>query len=149
MTTDASGGSGALLLTFPNKGNTSSPSFAPQFFTVGNTGTVLLSKATYTGTTTAPSSVNFVVESCSGTWNETTGACQGTPGTIAPVLTTPTGSSTASVVSTTVPEHPDTAVRFRATVKFSGNVPNSPATTLTFGVAVDRTYVRAATTTGG
>ncbi len=147
--TDGSSGSGSLLLTFRNAGTTSSPSFAPQLFNVRNTGSLAISRAAYTGTATAPSSVNFIVESCNGTWNEASGACQGSPGTLATVLTTPAGSSSATVVSTTVPEHPGAAVRLRATVKFTGNVPNSPATTLTIGVAVDRTYVRAATTTGG
>ena len=146
---DGSSGTGALSLTFRNAGNTSNPSFEPQYFNVSNTGSLAISKAAYTGTATAPSSVNFVVESCSGTWNETSGACQGSPGTIATVLTTPTGSSSTTVVSTTVPEHPGAALRLKATLKFSGNVPSSPATTLTIGVAVDRTYVRAARTIGG
>ncbi len=149
LRTAAPFGTGQLKLTFRNTGSTTQPSFAPKYFTVGNTGTLPITQASYAGTAVAPSTVQFIVESCSGTWNETTGACQGAPGTTTASLTTPWGSSTTSIVSTAVPTGAGTTIRLRARVNVNGTVPNTPTPTLTIGVTVNRTQVRSPTTTGG
>lgn len=138
-------GTGTLTLSFTNQGSSDNPSFKPQYFTVVNTGTLPMTKASYSGTTSAPSSVQFLVDSCSGTWNEATGACQG--GTPARVLAPQSGSFPYSVTSTTVPASAKTSIRLRATVVVNDNISTTP--TLTVNVAVDRTQIRAATTTGG
>ncbi|MEW1808955.1 hypothetical protein [Pseudarthrobacter sp. NPDC080039] len=137
---------GALKITFTNQGTPGQPSFSPQFFTIGNTGTLPINRAAYTATAVAPSTVQFIVESCNTTWNESTGVC--TNGTTAQLLATPAGSSTSSMTSTTVPSTPGANLRLRARVASTGNVPNNSPTTLTVDLAVDRTQVRTATTTG-
>ena len=147
LSTAAPYGTGALKLTFTNQGTPGQPTFAPQFFTVGNTGTLPITQATYTGTAVAPSTVQYIVESCSTTWNESTGAC--TSGTTTQVLATPAGSSIVSVTSATVPTKPGANLRLRARLASTGSVPNNSTTTLTVGIAVDRTQVRTATTTSG
>ncbi|MGO4856131.1 hypothetical protein [Arthrobacter sp. 2MCAF14] len=140
-------GSGPLTLSFTNNGNPAHPSFTPKYFTIGNTGTIPITQANYVGTTTAPSTVRFIIESCTSTWNETTGACPG--GTVATVLTTPWGTSTIPATSGPAPADSGTAIRLRARITFSGSVPKTPAPTLTIGITVDRTQVRTGTTTGG
>ena len=147
LSTAAPYGSGPLTLSFTNNGIPAHPSFTPKYFTIGNTGTIPIMQATYVGTTTAPSTVRFIIESCTSTWNETTGACPG--GTVATILTTPTGTSTIPATSGPGPANSGTAIRLRARITFSGNVPKTPAPTLTIGITVDRTQVRTATTTSG
>jgi hypothetical protein len=147
LSTAAPYGSGPLTLTFTNLGSAGNPSFPPQYFTVGNTGTLPLRAASYGGSTQAQSTVQFLIESCSATWNETTGACPG--GTVTTVLTTPAGTSTIPATPGPAPTAAGTGIRLRAKVSLSGNLPNNTTPTLNISITVDRTQVRTATTTGG
>lgn len=146
LNTTAPYGTGPLTLTFTNIGSPGQPSFTPQYFTVGNTGTLPLTQASYTGTPDAPSAVKFIVESCSTTWNESTGVCQN--GTTTQILAAQGGSPAVPVTSTTVPANAGGSIRLRARVTTSGQIPNHSTTTLTIDVTVNRTQVRSATTTG-
>lgn len=147
LSTTAPYGSGALVLAFSNNGNPAHPSFIPQYFTVGNTGILPITAASYGGSTSAPTTVQFFIESCSGTWNETTDLCLG--GTAATILTTPAGTSTIPATPGPAPATSGTGIRLRARVSFSGSVPNGTTSTLTISITVDRTQVRTATITGG
>lgn len=147
LNTAAPYGNGPLVLTFTNLGNPATPSFMPQYFTVGNTGNLPITGASYGGSTSAQSSVQFFVESCSGTWNETIGVCLG--GTVATVLTTPFGTSAIPATPGPAPATPGAGIRLRARVSFSGNIPNNLTPTLTLSISVDRTQVRTAITTSG
>ncbi|UYY83737.1 hypothetical protein OIT41_20535 (plasmid) [Arthrobacter sp. YA7-1] len=137
---------GPLTLTFNNNGNPAHPSFTSRYFTIANTGTLTITAANYTGTASAPSTVQFIVESCSTAWNEPTDTCPGTP---TQILAPAPGSSSSTVTTTTVPASPGAQIRLRARVSTSGNVPKSSTSTLTIGITVDSTQVRDATTTGG
>ncbi|WP_427006418.1 hypothetical protein [Pseudarthrobacter sp. H2] len=146
-TTDPAAPPGSpLTLAFTNNGNPAHPSFTPQYFTVRNTGTLAITSGTYTLTPAAPDTVGFVVESCSGTWNETADTCTGT---ITTTLTAPSGSTPTTTTSPTIPTASGTTIRLRATVNANGNIPNNTTQTLTIAVTVNRTQVRTATTTGG
>ncbi|WAH95868.1 hypothetical protein [Arthrobacter sp. MMS18-M83] len=147
LSTTAPYGSGPLTLTFTNNGKPATPSFVPQYFTVGNTGTLPITAASYGGSTSAPSSVQFFIESCSGTWDEPTGACLG--GTATTILTTPFGTSTIPDTPGPAPATSGAGLRLRASVASTGNVSKSAILTLTLSISVDRTQVRSATTTGG
>jgi hypothetical protein len=131
-------GTGALVLSFPNAGTNGQPSYPPQFFTVGNTGTINLTAATYTATGT-PATASFTIESCSGAWNETANTC---PGTITTVITTAMSPQT----STAVPAGAGQSIRLRA--KVTGTIAKFTVPSLTLGVSVTRAQARAATTTG-
>jgi hypothetical protein len=131
-------GTGALVLPFPNAGTNGQPSFLPQFFTVGNTGTMAITAAGYTATA-SPASVAFVVESCSAGWDEAANTCSVAPGT---VLTTAASPQTSS----TVPTGAGQAIRVRASV--TGTVPKNTTPSLTVGLSVTRAQTRPATTTG-
>jgi len=125
----------ALTLTFAVAVTTP----RPQYFWVVNTGTVSLTKATYTVTETGAVGVTATVEACvGGTWNETTDACTG--GVITTVATSSGGATSSSVV----PAAASAQVRLRA--KLSG-APAVAAALVTTSVAVARTDARAATTT--
>lgn len=138
-------GTGSLTLTFTNSGPPGKPSFEPQYFTVGNTGTLHLTAADYTATTTAPASVHFVIDYCTGVWNA--GTCAG--GSSTTFLTTPGGSSTTNLAGARAPGSPTTNLQLRATAVATGQVRNSdPPQTLTIDVRVNRIHVRAATTAG-
>ncbi|WP_354351123.1 hypothetical protein [Pseudarthrobacter sp. PvP090] len=139
-------GPGPLTLTFANNGNPAQPSFTPQYFTVGNTGTLPLTRAGYTGTADAPSTVQFIIESCSTGWVEEQDVCQG--GTPSTVLEAGFGSPADPVTSATVPAVPGTSIRLRARIETTGNVPKKSTSTLTIDVTVTRAQVRAATRTG-
>lgn len=147
QSTAAPYGSGPLTLTFTNTGSSGNPSFKSQYFTVGNTGTLPITAANYTGATAAQSSVRFIIESCSGIWNETNDTCSGGTAT---VLTTAFGTSTITPVAGPAPATSATAgIRLRARVNTNGSVPNNnPTQTLSLSITVDRTQVRTATTTG-
>lgn len=147
LNTAAPYGSGSLTLSFANNGGVGNPAFTPQYFTVGNTGTLPLTAASYGGSTSAQPNVQFIVESCTTAWNEGTGSCTG--GTIATVLTTPTGTSTIPSTLGPAPASSGAGIRLRASAAFNGSVPKTPASTLTISITVDRTQVRAATTTSG
>lgn len=147
LSTTAPYGSGSLTLSFANIGGVGNPAFTPQYFTVGNTGTLPLIAASYGGSTSAQPNMQFIIESCSTTWNEATGACTG--GTTATVLTTPTGTSTIPSTLGPAPATSGPGIRLRASVAFNGSVPKTPASTLTISITVDRTQVRSATTTSG
>lgn len=147
LSTAAPYGTGALTLTFTNQGTPGQPSFPPQFFTIGNTGTLPITQAGYTGTAVAPATVQFIIESCNGGWDPINNVCPS--GTPTQVLTTPAGSSTVSVTSATVPSSPGASLLLRARVATTGTVPNNSTPTLTAGVTVARSQVRTATTTGG
>ncbi len=135
-----------LTLTFQNYGNPSSPSFTLQYFTVGNTGNLPITAANYITSTVAQTSVQFIVESCSTTWNETSGTCPG--GTVAQVLATQFGSSSATTPGP-APATPGTGLRLRARVSTNGNVtPNNFSPALTISTNVDRTQVRTAKSNG-
>jgi len=124
----------ALTLTFAVAVTTP----RPQYFWVVNTGTVALSKATYTVTETGALGVTATVEACvGGSWDETTDACSGT-------ITTVATSSGGATSSTVVPGSASAQVRLRA--KLNG-APAVTAAVVTTSVAVARTDARAATTT--
>jgi hypothetical protein len=139
-------GPGPLTLPFTNNGNPAQPSFVPQYFTVGNTGTLDITAANYTATATAPTSVRFIIESCSTGWDENNNVCQG--GTPSQVLAAQGGSPAVTVTSATVPAVLSTSIRLRARIATTGNVPNNSTSTLTIDVTVARDQVRAATKTG-
>lgn len=121
--------SSALVLTYAKNG-TKAP--AAQYFWLVNTGTLALSSVT--GTVT--SSVAGKAETCSGTWNETTGVCVGTVGT----LDTTTAGGTVAAVSL--------APGARTRVKASLTAALPPATaTMTVSLAVPRTAARPKATT--
>lgn len=136
--TTAPYGTGTLVLPFPNMGTNGQPSFLPQFFTIGNTGTLAITAADYTATS-SPTSVALVIESCSTGWNETANTCSAAPAT---VLTTATSPRTSS----NVPTGAGQAIRLRATL--TGTVPKNTTPSLTVGISVTRAQTRAATTTG-
>lgn len=136
--TTAPYGTGALVLTFPNTGTNGQPVYPPQFFTVGNTGTITLTAATYTATGT-PSTATFTIEACSAGWNESANTCSGV---ISTVLTT----ATSPQASTVVPPGAGQGIRLRASV--AGTIPRSTTPSLTVGLSVTRAQGRPATTTG-
>ncbi|XAS68275.1 hypothetical protein V3C33_02815 [Micrococcaceae bacterium Sec5.7] len=115
-----------LLLVLPS----------PKFFNVANTGTLTLTGATYTATTTQPAAV---VEACSTSWNESNNTCPS--GTITQIVQTGTGPS----ASTFVPVNAGAAIRLRA--RITSLLSLGIAATVTIGVSVDRGQVRTATTT--
>lgn len=124
----------ALTLTFATAVTTP----RPQYFWVVNTGTITLSKASYTVTETGALGLTATVEACvGGSWNESTDACSGTVTTVA----TSGGGATSSTV---VPAAASAQVRLRA--KVSG-APTVTAAIVTVSVAVARTDARSATTT--
>lgn len=136
--TSAPYGSGHLVLTFPPRPGLSS--YPPRFFTVGNSGTLPITAATYTATG-APLGASFTIEACSGRWDETANACPGTTSTIVSTSTSPHESAA-------VPKLAGEALRLRATVA-AGSVAIFSTPTLTVGVSVSRQQVRPASTTGG
>ncbi|WP_028268109.1 hypothetical protein [Arthrobacter sp. MA-N2] len=139
-------GTGPLALSFTNHGGVGNPSFTPQYFTVGNTGTLFITAANYSGSASVLANVQITLESCSGTWNETSGVCSG--GNVTTIFTVSSGSSTIPATLGPAPASPGTGIRLRATASSSGKVAKSPASTLSLDVSVDRTQVRTATTTG-
>ncbi|MHA7263996.1 hypothetical protein ACX80W_12420 [Arthrobacter sp. TMN-37] len=146
LRTAAPFGPGPLTLTFDNSGSPAHPSFQPQYFTIGNSGTLPLKQVGYTGTAVAPSTVQFIVESCSTGWDENNNVCQG--GTPSQVLATQGESPAVPVTSTVVPADPGTSIRLRARIRTSGKVPAKSTTTLTIDVTVNRAQARTATATG-
>ena len=123
----------ALALTFAKNGGSAPPA---QYFYVVNVGTLTLIGGIYSAAVSP--SASTVIEACSATWNETTGACSGTISTV--------GSSTGSPASSgTAPAAAGSRVRLRARITTSV----ASTTTVTVGVNVTRTQVRAATTTTG
>lgn len=128
----------ALVLPFPNAGTNGQPSYPPQFFTVGNTGTLNISAANYAITGT-PTTTTFTVESCNAGWNEAANTC---PGSISSVVTTLTSPQS----STVVPGGGGQGIRLRASV--TGTIPKNTVPALTIGISVTRAQVRASTTTG-
>ncbi|GAA4026457.1 hypothetical protein GCM10023063_04120 [Arthrobacter methylotrophus] len=135
-----------LKLTFRNYGHPSSPSFTPQFFTVGNTGNLPITAASYVTSTVAQASVRFIVESCSIGWDEPSGTCPG--GTVEQVLATKFGPDSETTPGP-APATPGTGLRLRARVETNGNVtPNNYDPALTISTNVDRTQVRTATNNG-
>jgi hypothetical protein len=124
----------ALTLTFAVAVTTP----RPQYFWVVNTGTVSLTKATYTVTETGSLGVTATVEACvGGSWNETTDTCSGT---ITPVATSGAGATS----STVVPASASAQLRLRARLNAA---PAVVAAVVTTSVAVSRTDARTATTT--
>lgn len=136
--TTAPYGTGTLTLPLPNAGTVGQPSYPPQFFTVGNTGTLTLTGATYTATGT-PTTATFTLESCTAGWNEAANTC---PGTITTVLTT----ATSPQASTIVPAGAGQGIRLRASV--AGTIAKQTVPALTIGLSVTRAQVWAATITG-
>ena len=123
-------GTGSLVLTYAKNG-TKAP--APQYAWLVNTGTFAIT----TISTTVTSTVAGKLETCSTTWNESTGACTG--GTITILDTNATGATSRAV---------SLAAGARTRVKASLTAGLSTATaTLTVSVAVARTGTRAGTTT--
>lgn len=123
----------ALALTFAKNGSSAPPA---QYFYVVNVGALTLIGGIYSAAVSP--SANTVIEACSGTWNETTGACVGTVSTV--------GSSTGSPASSaTAPTAAGSRIRLRTRITTSV----ASTTTVTVGVNVTRTQVRAATTTTG
>ncbi|MGO4856242.1 hypothetical protein [Arthrobacter sp. 2MCAF14] len=140
-------GAGPLNLTFANSGSDASPVYPIVYFNTANTGTLPITQAGYTGAASAPSNVQFTIESCSTTWDEAGNLCTG--GTVSQVLTVAGGSS-GSAASGTVPASPGAAIRLRARALTAGSIPaGTPYLALAVGVSVDRTQVRAATVTNG
>lgn len=118
--------------------SSSSPA-PPQYFNAVNTGTTTVLAATYalsqSGTTTV------AVEACSGPWNESTHACSGT---YTLLVMTASGATAGSARSTVVPAAPGASLRLRVRpTQTSKNARD----TYTISTSVDRTAVRAATTT--
>ena len=121
---------GALSLSFARKGNQAP---APAYFWLVGTGTFPVT-AISTTVTTSPA-VTARVEVCSGSWNETTGVCTGT------VTVLDTTTAGASTTATTF------AVGERRRAKASITQGLTGTTTMSVGVAVPRTAVRAGTET--
>jgi hypothetical protein len=110
----------------------------PQYFWVVNTGTVSLTRASYTVTETGAPGLSATVEACvGGTWNESTNACSGT-------VTTVATSGAGATSSTAVPTASSARIRLRAVLS---GAPTISAAVVTTSIAVARTDVRAATTT--
>lgn len=125
----------ALTLTFAVSALTP----RPQYFWVVNTGTVSLSRASYTVTETGAPGLSATVQACvGGTWNESTDACTG--GTITTVATSGAGATS----STAVPVLPAAQLRLRAVLS---GAPAVSVAVVTTSIAVARTDARAATTT--
>lgn len=130
---------GPLTLTFPKApGSGVAP---PQYFNAINNRSLAVANATYT---LAQSDTTMVaVDACSGTWNETTGACSGT---ISTLVTTVTGAITGSAASPVVPAAPGAVLRLKCRPTQPSN---NAVDTYTIGVQVPRSAVRAAMTTTG
>jgi hypothetical protein len=125
----------ALTLTFAVAAITP----RPQYFWVVNTGTLSITRASYTVTETGALGLSATVEACvGGTWNETTDACSG--GTI----TTVAASGAGATSSTAVPASPAAQLRLRAVLS---GAPAVTVAVVTTSIAVARTDARAATTT--
>lgn len=137
--TSAPYGTGSLTLRFSNTGKDISLVDENKYFTVGNTGILGITGATYTATA-SPSTLTLKIEACSGAWNESADSCTGSVST---VLQTPA----SNIVSSTVPTGAGTAIRLRAGI--TGLVPPHTTPTVIIGVNVTREQARAATTTGG
>ena len=131
---------GPLVLTFPTgaTGHGNGLREPAQFFTVGNSGTLTLSAATYTVTSVATNSapVAFSVDYCSTGWNESANTCS-----VPFAVVTSTSAPTLSAVA---PSAPGTGLRLRA--RLTGT--SSRSTAVTINLEVARAQVRAATTTG-
>ena len=121
----------ALTLTFAKS------SVTPQYLWSVNTGILPLIGTTYTLTT---SSTAIKLESCSTTWNESTGVC--TSGTITSIVTTLT-SPISTALAAAVPQ----AVASRDRLKVTPTATPAAATTVTVSITVSRAQARTATTT--
>ncbi|MET3932835.1 hypothetical protein [Arthrobacter sp. OAP107] len=132
--------SNPLVLPVPNTtGNNGRVDFHA-FFSVVNPGTLRLTGANYSATASATDLV-FSIDACSGQWTESTNQCSGQ---VTTVLATPA----SDLSSLTVPEAAGSTIRLRAAL-IQGTVPNKTTPTVTIGVKVTRSQVRAATVTGG
>jgi hypothetical protein len=124
----------ALALTFAVAATTP----RPQYFWVVNTGTVSLTRASYTVTETGAPGLTATVQACvGGSWNETTDACSGS-------ITTVATSGAGATSSTAVPASPSAQLRLRAMLS---GAPLATAAVVTTSIAVARTDARAASTT--
>ena len=124
----------ALALTFAVAVSTP----RPQYFWVVNTGTLSLTRATYTVTETGALGISATVEACvGGTWDESTDACSGT---ITAVATSGGGATSSSVV----PAAPSAQIRLRA--RLTGP-PAVIAAVVTTSISIARADARSATTT--
>ncbi|NKX49451.1 hypothetical protein HER39_02415 [Arthrobacter deserti] len=122
-------GNGPLALRF-NASLLAPP--PPQFFTLGNTGTLRLTAATFTVTATTGTAV---LEVCSTAWNETNNTCP--QGTITEVVRSGTAPRSASIS----PVNGGGTIRARARIT-SAIV---SASDVGISVSVNRAQVRAAT----
>jgi hypothetical protein len=125
----------ALALTFAVSALTP----RPQYFWVVNTGTVSLTRASYTVTETGAPGLSATVQACvGGTWNETTDACSGG------VITAVAASGAGATSSTAVPASPSAQLRLRAVLS---GAPAVSVAVVTTSIAVARTDARSASTT--
>ncbi|NKX53853.1 hypothetical protein [Arthrobacter mobilis] len=126
--TQAPYGSGPLALRF-NASLLAAP--PPQFFTLGNTGTLRLTGATFTATA---STGTAVLEVCSTVWNETNNTCP--QGTVTEVARSGTAAYSASI--SPVNGGGSTRVRARVTTAIIS------ASDVGVSVSVSRAQVRTA-----
>lgn len=106
---------GPLTLTFTGPGQP-----APQYFSVVNVGTIALTGASYTATASGKS-IATLSACVGGTWNQTTGSCNGGRVSIL------TGASTVA------PAAPGSALVVQCAVKVKGGTP----VTVSVSVSVD------------
>lgn len=120
----------ALVLSFAVNGS-SAP--VAQYFNVTNLGTLTLLTGTYS--VVASPVVTTLVESCSATWTEGTGACSG-------AITTVVGSTASPATTARCPAAVGSSIRLRARITAS----IASTTSVTVGVTLTRSQARAATT---
>ena len=129
----------------PAAGN--APSNGGSFFSIVNTGTLDLISVTLTLTTTSNKTNSYVVtiHGCSGTWNETTGACPATL-TALYTLSVPTSGTLAQKTSTGLASIALTSgASKRLRIQYVGT--GSPTIGATISMGIVRANVRAATNT--
>lgn len=122
----------ALVLSFAKNGG--SPP-AAKYFYVANTGSLSLVTGTYS--VVASPTVTTLVESCSKTWNESTGTCSGGS------ITTVVNSTASPATAARCPAAVGSTIRLRARI----NTSIAGTTSVTLGVTLTRASARAAMTT--
>ena len=128
---------GALTLSFTRPpGGTVAP---PQYFNAINNRTFAVTTATYTLSQSDTTMV--AVEACSGTWNESNGACSATT-TVLAMTTTGTTAGSGTATTAALAAGASRRLRVRPT-----QVSKNGVDTYTVGITVNRAGARARTTT--